>query len=184
MQITPSTYTTAATLTDRTSPECALSMFGRRIGEPVPAAQRMYIDYDGLPPAPGVSASVVVSRPPDGSTFLLGALQLGFPGYYGAPNLPQSPLAMPDGLVLWCVENPAIVNIPVDPSSPPSSGVYWSHGTILRFALPPFPSSLPSLTMTAQFVGLLGSAVPGGYAPSCTPNTATGVASPALWVNY
>lgn len=75
-----------------TTPPCDIAPFGIQIGVTPPNQRRLLIDYDGPPPAGGVTAGIVVSRTPPTAGFTFAALQISFPGTPGSflPSLINS----------------------------------------------------------------------------------------------
>lgn len=169
----PNGFSIASGFSGGTTPECALSPFGWRIGEFRPELKRMLVDYVG--PAPGVGvtgASLVVSRPtapilPSGApSSIMGAFfEITIPG-----NTPY--FHMPDGIEVWVSPQNVLSPLFVDPNQ--------AYRVDLLF---PTGSSGP---LAVQFFCLIDPASPisGGIPGSCTPSTATVTATPAIWIPY
>ncbi|MCA8974371.1 MAG: hypothetical protein KDC98_06595 [Planctomycetes bacterium] len=158
--------------TGGTTPFCALTTYGNRIGRPAPVLPRMQIDFLGVPAGSSTNTAIVVSRPTPGGWGNLLGLQYGF------PNGPTSPPYLGyDGLEGWITDPTSVVySVAVVADTP----LVFS----LTSPLPPGP-----VIFSVQLACLMpGSTIPGGNAsvsPQC-PTTiwTTATASPALWVSY
>ncbi len=167
----PNGFAIAAGFSGGTTPECALSPFGWRIGEGRPELKRMLVDYVGPPPAVGVTnAALVVSRPtapilPGGapSSIMAAFFEIIIPG-----NTPF--LFLPDGVELWV--SPANVLSPL----------FVSPNQAFRVDLL-FPAG-SSGPLAVQFICLIAVPITGGAPGACTAATATLTASPAIWMPY
>ncbi|HEB54577.1 MAG TPA: hypothetical protein ENI87_15100 [bacterium] len=163
-----------------TTPDCALSAFGRQIGRPAPELARMHIDWIGPAPGPGsTQAEVIVVRPPDTAVVQGGiwGLQLDWPGFTG--DLGPSPVVLPEGYVVWT-----------------NSNAYFFAAGVLNFQslrfdlLPGGPLPASPLTTAVQLMCLVNPAVTGGVAPNCSNAggnnvpLSSWVASPCLWFTY
>ncbi|MFY9341302.1 MAG: hypothetical protein WAT39_02350 [Planctomycetota bacterium] len=147
-----------------TTPACALSAFGVRIGSTAPVLQRMLIDYQGPAPAPGVNtAAVVVSRPTvQPNSVTLSALQIGLP--------PATPWAIPSGTEFWLGDPNASNLLMLDAGQ---------ANQPLRFRMPAFPSTPPGATsLSVQAASLLVTPIGSGACSSLWS------ASPAIFFTY
>lgn len=149
--------------TTGTTPTCALSPYGIRIGEAAPELARMLIDYQGTPPAGGVAdAAVMVSRPTaEPGSLALTILQVGFP--------PPTPWATITGCELW-LGDPATSNFIF-----PDAGL---TDRPLRMPLGLLPVTTGVQFATQAVCLLLNPVGAGGTCGS------TWTASPALWFSY
>jgi hypothetical protein len=148
-----------------TTPECVLSPFGRRIGDPDPALPRMLIDCEERqPPLPGGIVELLVIRPPDGAGVVASAWQFDV---LGTTLFPFT--MVPEGVLLWTTNNPV------------TSWQAGAPGRTLRFPVGALPAS-PGI-ITAQLFCVLTTPVSGGVGPVCTGQSFF-AASPALWFTY
>ncbi len=169
-------FTPVSGFSGGTTPECALSPFGWRIGDSRPELKRMLVDYVGSAPAVGVTdASIVVSRPtapilPGGvpSSLMAAFFQAAMPNATGSPPI----LWLPDGIEFW-VTHPTL-NI--------LSPLYVGPNEEYRQDLI-FPSGT-SGPLTIQLVCLIAVPVTGGAPGACSPSSASLTASPAIWLPY
>ncbi len=155
------------------TPQCALLPFGHQIGvsdpQIAPAMPRMLLDWEGPPPGPGVTFSLVMSRHPrqTASALSIVALQLGFPGTAGG----FAPVPLPGGAELWVPQFGATL------TAAPNS--YWEA---IRFPLT-LPATPTNGILTIQVVCLLVAPVTGGAFPACA-DASLYAATPGLWMSY
>ncbi|MBX3464351.1 MAG: hypothetical protein KF830_14375 [Planctomycetes bacterium] len=169
----PNGFSIASGFSGGTTPQCALSPFGWRIGEYRPELKRMLVDYVGPDPGVGVTgASLVVSRPT--APILPSGAPSSIMGAFFEITIPSSTpyFHLPDGVELWV--SPANVLSPlfVDPNQAYRVDLLFPSGT--------------GGPLAVQFFCLIdpSSPVAGGNPGSCTPSTATLTASPAIWIPY
>ncbi len=134
----------------------------------------MLIDWEGPPPAAGVSGAVVVSRPPANGAVLGAALQFNFAGTNSTFPPGGGPLPLlPDGVLLWITDPSALVFTLGSTGFEP-----------LRFplsTLPPGPA-----TISAQLVCLLTNPITGGALGATCPagGQSSFAASAAMWISW
>jgi hypothetical protein len=148
-----------------TTPECALSPFGKLIGV-TPSLPRMLIDCSlNIVPNGLTSFDLVVTRTP-ASYAQFAAWQLGFPGV----GLPPVPTPLPGGAMIWVNSGSALlVQVPGT-----------AETIIQNFPLPPAGSAI----WTVQLVVLPLGGVLGGTGPGQCSGISDFAASPALWFSY
>ncbi|MBL9077618.1 MAG: hypothetical protein JNL08_08950 [Planctomycetes bacterium] len=165
-----------AGLTGGTTPACALSQFGRQIGDSAPILSRMLLDYEGDAPAANIvtNGALVVSRP---TSVVFTAWQWDIPGAAGtpAPGLVLLPPFM-NGVEVFApnafVVGPLLF-----------AGVGLPGHSIrvpVNFVVPP---PLPAPAMTVQIFCWFPTSppLPGGL--TCGPNETTETtASAAIWL--
>jgi hypothetical protein len=144
-----------------TTPTCGLAPFGLLVGMGPPEIRRMLIDYEGPAPSPVVNnAAIVLDRLQDASTTLVAAgIQVGFP---------SNPPVIVDQMEIWLNNGPVIHWF----FPPPGQTFLW---TSFRFPLGQMPAS--PATFTIQIACALNRTF-------CGSSQLSGVASPALTINY
>lgn len=156
-------------LSGGTTPQCALSPGGIRIGQPAPQAQRMFVDVEGQVAA-GNLISILCDRPPSTGVLEFAGLQFGFPGL-------QPPILLATGLEIYITSNPIVLLALVVPGQSIRFPI-GNSGPGTATPLPPGP-----MTFSVQFLFTLSTPVPGGVVGSCGLASQE-LASPALWVSY
>ncbi|MBX3464068.1 MAG: hypothetical protein KF830_12920 [Planctomycetes bacterium] len=168
-----------AGLTGGTTPACALSPFGRRIGDPAPVLARMLLDYEGDQPmavtsGPPVDGAILISRP---SSLVFTAWQFEVPGAgsSGAPGLVLSPPLI-NGVEVFTPD--AFVNGTVFFASVGLPG--HAVRVPVNFVFPSLPAPAPAMTVQV-FCWFPNNPQPGGL--TCTGSDTTEVtASAAMWL--
>ncbi|MBZ0153474.1 MAG: hypothetical protein K8J09_18260 [Planctomycetes bacterium] len=155
-------YPPAAPYTGGTTPFCGLSEFGLRVGDPLPALQRMLIDVDGDVVVNSTNVAIIVSRPTTQiGSYSVGVLQFGFP--------PATPWAYWTGSEVWLG----------DPSA--TFMLFGDYGPNHAYRLPLGPLPLGGGPISAQLVCYLLGAPIAGQDPNCV---SLWTASPAIWFNW
>jgi hypothetical protein len=176
------TFVLLAGMSGGTTPLCALSSFGRLLGNPVPTLSRILLDYEGDVPMAGVlNGAILVSRPSN-LTLAAGltAWQWDLPGAMGTPT-PGVVLLPPliNGVEVFATQ--AFVSGPLV-----YAGVMFPGHSLrvpVNFAV---PLPLPAQAMTVQVFCLFpGNPQPGGLTCDLTlmpPDTTEMTASGAMWL--
>jgi hypothetical protein len=170
------TFALPAGFSGGTTPLCALAPFGRQIGMPAPALPRILLEYEGPPPAAGVStAAIVISRPT--APLLAGSTATSIVAAtwrIGLPDATNPPIQLPTGLESFVPLPGAVLQLP---------GLGFPNQAF-RLPLLPLPAGT---TMTAQILCLILSPaprVPAGTGPApCTGGMTTDLTgSPTMWI--
>jgi hypothetical protein len=161
-----------AGFTGGTTPACALSPFGRRIGDPPPLLARILVDYEGPAPQAGVAGGFLIASRP--SNFVFTAWQWDIPGAVStAPALLLLPPLI-NGVEYFVPDSIANGAIFLAGFALPGQ----STRVLVNFAV---PVPLPGQTMTVQVLSWAPFAQPGGLTCTGSDTTET-VGSVAMWL--